>query len=266
MHQRRASVDGDAGKARRALLRTPGLRVAPSLLAADFARLAEQVRTVEDAGAEILHLDVMDGHFVPNISFGAGVIESVRPRSAMLFDAHLMIDEPDRYADSFASAGCDHITFQIEAMTATASNAPLQRGRTLSPHQFAEAADRAVALLDRLHAMGVSGGVCLNPATPAETVRPLLDRADLVLVMSVWPGFGGQAFMSEVLEKVRQLRGWLRAEQRLEIDGGIGGKTIGLAVRAGADTLVAGSAVFGAVDPGQAFRELTRLAIQAGCG
>ncbi len=259
-------ADGDAGKARRALLRAPALRVVPSLLAADFARLHQQVQAVEDAGAEILHLDVMDGHFVPNISFGVPVIESLRSRSAMLFDGHLMIDEPDRYAEMFAAAGCDHITFQIEAMAATPSNVSMQRGRTLLSHQFAEAADRAGALLDRLHALGVSGGVCLNPATPAEAVRPVLDRVDLVLVMSVWPGFGGQAFMSEVLAKVTELRGWLRPDQRLEIDGGIGAKTVGLAVRAGADTLVAGSAVFGGVDPGQAFRELTRLAGQAGVG
>ncbi|MCC7293068.1 MAG: ribulose-phosphate 3-epimerase [Phycisphaerales bacterium] len=259
------TADGP-GEARRALLRNPGWRVAPSLLAADFARLAEQVQAVEDAGAEMLHLDVMDGHFVPNISFGVPIIESLRSRSAMVFDAHLMIDEPDRYAESFANAGCDHITIQIEAMIGPTASPPMQRGRTLSPHQFAEAADRAAALLERLHALGVSSGVCLNPATPAESVRPVLHRVDLVLVMSVWPGFGGQAFMSEVLAKVTQLRGWLRTDQRLEIDGGIGEKTIGLAVQAGADTLVAGSAVFGAADPGQAFRELTRLAGQAAGG
>ncbi|MCP4249525.1 MAG: ribulose-phosphate 3-epimerase [bacterium] len=215
------------------------MRVAPSLLAADFGRLAEQVATVEDAGAEVLHLDVMDGHFVPNISFGIPVIQSLRSRSRLFFDAHLMIKEPQRYAEAFVNAGSDLLTFHIEV--------------TDTPGQ----------VIDHIRSLGVPVGVSINPTTPVSAIEPILPDVDLVLVMSVWPGFGGQSFMAEVLEKVVDLRGRLRPDQRLEIDGGIDPGTIEAAVTAGADTLVAGSAVFGSPDPVAAMHKLADLAESA---
>jgi ribulose-phosphate 3-epimerase len=215
---------------------TPGQRVAPSLLAADFARLEQAVRVVESAGASVLHLDVMDGHFVPNISFGVPVIASLRKTTNLYFDTHLMISEPRRYAEAFAKAGSDLISFHIE----TESDAP--------------------GLVHEIRELGVSVGVVLNPTTPVSAIDSILHEVDLVLVMSVWPGFGGQSFMAEVLPKVRELRTRLGRHQRLEIDGGIDARTIGSAAQAGADTFVAGTAVFGAANPGTAFNELEQLA------
>ncbi len=220
-------------------LATPGIRIAPSLLAADFARLQEEVGRVEDAGAEVLHLDVMDGHFVPNISFGAPVIKSLREHSSMLFDAHLMITDPLRYAEPFFKAGCEHITFH------------------------AEVTDKPVAVVERIRALGASVGVSLNPTTPVSTIESILAEVDLVLVMSVWPGFGGQKFIRDVLPKVEELRRRLGPHQRLEIDGGIDVNTIGEAASAGADTFVAGTAVFRQPDPVAAMTELHRLAVAA---
>jgi len=217
----------------------PGVRVAPSLLAADFSHLAEQVDAVERAGAEVLHLDVMDGHFVPNISFGAPVIAAIRKKSNMFFDAHLMIAEPRKYAEAFVNAGCEHITFHIEVVSDPA------------------------ALVEHIHELGVSVGVCLNPTTPVSAVEPILKTVDLVLVMSVWPGFGGQKFIPEVVPKIKALAGVLAEHQRLEVDGGIDAETISLAAAAGADTLVAGTAIFGGPDPARAFDKLTALALRA---
>ena len=187
----------------------------------------------------MLHLDVMDGHFVPNISFGVPVIQSLRKHTTLFLDAHLMIAEPGRYAEPFVAAGCDHITFHIET-----TNEPK-------------------ALVERIRALGVSVGVSLNPTTPVSAIEPILDVVDMVLVMSVWPGFSGQKFIHEVLAKVTELRGRLADHQRLEIDGGIDSSTIGLAAAAGADTFVAGTAVFGAPEPPAAMRELQRLAENA---
>ncbi|MBU0716969.1 MAG: ribulose-phosphate 3-epimerase [Planctomycetes bacterium] len=218
-------------------LAKPAIRVAPSLLAADFARLEEEVSAVERAGAEVLHLDVMDGHFVPNISFGVPVIRSLRKRSRMFFDAHLMITEPQRYAEAFVKAGCDLITFHIEV------------------------ADEPQAIVEHLRSLGVAVGVSLNPTTPASAIGSIIADVDLVLVMSVWPGLGGQAFISEVLPKIRKLHKALRPDQRLEIDGGINVSTVGAAAEAGADTLVAGTAVFGQPDSAAAMKELENLAI-----
>lgn len=223
-------------------LASPGIRIAPSLLAADFARLAESVAVVERAGAEVLHLDVMDGRFCPNISFGVPVIASLRPHSKMFFDAHLMIEEPKRYAEPFAKAGCDHITFHIEA---------------------SEVKPDPMAVVDHIRSLGLSVGVCVNPTTPVDAIRAILPTVDMVLVMSVWPGFGGQSFITDILPKVRELRGLLRPDQRLEIDGGIDAKTIATAAEAGADTFVAGTAVFRQPDPVATMRELHRLAQQA---
>ena len=219
--------------------RDPGIRIAPSLLAADFARLEQQVAVVESAGAEVLHLDVMDGHFVPNISFGAPVIASLRKCTKMFLDAHLMIAEPRRYAEAFVKAGCDHITFHIEV-----TNEPR-------------------VVVEHIRRLGVSVGVSLNPTTPVSTVESILDGVDMVLVMSVWPGFGGQSFISDVLPKVAELRERLAEHQRLQIDGGIDAATIGPAAAAGADTFVAGTAVFGTPDPAAAMLELHRLAVSA---
>ena len=217
-------------------LAAPALRMAPSLLAADFSRLREQVALVEQGGADLLHLDVMDGHFVPNISFGPGVIESLRPHSKLFFDAHLMIQEPKRYAEAFVKAGCDHITFHIEV-----TDAPRE-------------------VIDHIRELGASVGICINPTTPVSDVEPVLGSVDLVLVMSVWPGFGGQSFIAEVVPKLLQLKGIVAPNQRLEVDGGIDPTTIGTAARAGADTIVAGSAVFGTPDPVKAMNCLRQLA------
>ena len=218
------------------------VRIAPSLLAADFSRLLDQVALIESAGVEVLHLDVMDGHFVPNISFGVPVIESIRPRSKMFFDTHLMIDEPKRYAEAFIKAGSNHITFHIEAP---------------------EAKPAPMAVVDEIRQHGASVGVCLNPTTPVAAIDSILPHVDMVLVMIVWPGFVGQKFIRDVLSKVTELRRRLRPDQRLEIDGGIDADTIAEAAGAGADTYVAGTAIFRKPDPVAAMRGLHQLAVAA---
>lgn len=220
-------------------LAVPGIRIAPSLLAADFSRLERDVTVIESAGAQVLHLDVMDGHFAPNISFGAPVIASLRPHSKMFFDAHLMIAEPARYAEAFVEAGCDHITFHIETV------------------------DKPTDVIERIRSLGASVGVSLNPDTPVTDIEPILDQIDIVLIMSVWPGFGGQKFIDHVLSKAEYLRDRLGSHQRLEIDGGIGPGTIASAASAGVDTFVAGTAVFRAADPADALATLQKMAEDA---
>jgi len=217
-------------------LAQPRIRIAPSVLSADFARLKDEIQRIEAAGAEILHLDVMDGHFVPNISFGVPVIEKLRPISKLFFDTHLMITDPVKYAEPFAKAGSDLLTFHIEV------------------------APDPMAVADHVRSVGVRVGVTLNPGTPVSALRPVIGAVDLVLVMSVWPGFGGQKFIESSLDKLRELRTLLRPDQRLEIDGGIATSTVAAVVKAGADTLVAGSAVFAQPDPPAAMRELLALA------
>ncbi len=200
-----------------------GIVVSPSLLAADFGKLDSEIAAAAEAGAEMLHLDVMDGNLVPNISFGAPVIKALRPKSELFFDTHLMIARPLKYAPSFRAAGADHITFHIESD------------------------DDPAATLAAIHALGASAGVSLRPGTPAQALFPYLDAMDMVLVMTVEPGFGGQSFMADQLPKIAAFRKEIDRRGlavRLEVDGGIDGKTAGSVLSAGADTLVAGTAVF----------------------
>jgi ribulose-phosphate 3-epimerase len=213
------------------------LEISPSILAADFSRLGDEIRCVEEAGCERLHLDVMDGHFVPNLSIGPPVIESVRKVTRLPLDTHLMITDPIRYADPFVKAGSDSIRFHLE----------------VAPEPF--------KVIDLLRRLGAGVGVVLNPATPTSSVASIVKAVDLVLVMSVWPGFGGQRFMPEVLPKFAELRR-LGFDGDFEIDGGIDRDTIGCAAAAGANVLVAGTAIFRAEDPAAAVRELRRIGEQ----
>ena len=217
--------------------RAAPVRISPSILAADFSRLAEELAAIEEAGADRVHVDVMDGHFVPNLSIGPAVVEAVRRSCQLPVDVHLMIEEPERSIDEYVARGASTVGVHVETCP------HLHRSVT----QIREAGARAC--------------VALNPATPAQAVEPVLQDLDQLLVMTVNPGFGGQKFIESMLPKIELLRGWIdQAELQidLEVDGGIGPETIARAARAGADLFVAGTAVFGASDYAQAIAELRR--------
>lgn len=201
--------------------------IAPSVLSSDFSRLGEEVRAVEKAGADWIHLDVMDGHFVPNITIGPAVVRAVRQVTELPLDVHLMIENPDRYLEDFARAGSDYLTVQVEAC--------------IHLHRTIQA----------IRALNVKPAVAVNPATPLSGIEWVLEDLDMVLIMSVNPGFGGQAFIGQALDKIRELRAIVESRNLnllIEVDGGVNQDTIGSVAEAGADVFVAGSAIFGSPD------------------
>jgi len=212
------------------------VEVAPSILSADFAKLADEIAQVESAGVKIVHLDVMDGHFVPNITFGPPVIAKLRKYSNLVFDAHLMISEPAKYIEAFADAGVNHITFHIEVT------------------------DQPEKIVDKLRQLGCTAGICLNPETPVEAVEKIAPLCEMVLVMTVRPGFGAQKFMPDAARKITRVREIVGPDIRVEVDGGIDPNTTSIVVGYGADTLVAGNAIFSKPDRNAAIEAIRKAA------
>jgi ribulose-phosphate 3-epimerase len=210
-------------------------KIAPSILSANFAKLGEEIKSVEQAGADYIHIDVMDGHFVPNITIGPLIVEAIRPITSLPLDVHLMIEQPDHYIESFAKAGADIISVHVEACK--------HLHRTIQ----------------QIKSQGVKAGVVLNPATPVEMIKPILSDLDLVLIMTVNPGFGGQQFIHSMLPKISKISRWIKEEElpvELEVDGGVNSETAKLCIEAGATVLVAGSAIFNKADRLKAIQAL----------
>ena len=212
------------------------IEIAPSILSADFARLSDEITEIESAGVKIVHLDVMDGHFVPNITIGPPVVAKLRKYSSLVFDSHLMISEPEKYAERFVEAGVDHITFHIEA------------------------ARDSEKLIDKLHKLGITAGICLNPETPVKAIETVAPLCDMVLVMTVHPGFGAQKFIDEAAKKIVKIREIVGPDIRVEVDGGIDAQTTTIVVSYGADTLVAGNAIFSKSDRIAAIKAIQQAA------
>ena len=217
------------------------IKIAPSILSADFWKLGEEIRKVEEAGADLLHIDVMDGRFVPNISMGIPLVKSLKGKTSLPLDVHLMIIEPEKFVDAFIDAGADILTFHVEA----------------TPH--------ANRIIQMIKSKGIKAGVVLNPTTPLSSLEYILEDVDMVLLMSVNPGFGGQKFLPFVLKKIADLREMIEKrglKVEIEVDGGIGPTNIKPVVKAGASIIVAGSSIFGAADPGERLKLMKKLAAE----
>ena len=218
------------------------IKIAPSILAANFARLEEEIREVEEAGADYLHVDIMDGHFVPNISMGAFVVEAIRPVTKLPLDVHLMIENPDQYIESFVKAGADLLSVHSES--------------TKHIHRT----------IQYIKSFGIKAGVVINPGTSVEAIRTILCEVDLVLIMTVNPGFGGQSFIKETLSKVKEIKTWKDAHNSkliIEVDGGVNEETAFLCAEAGADLLVAGSAIYSKQDRHKALKDIRQAGNKA---